>query len=281
MPVMYLNAESKSLFVNLHEFVLTPGVFERILLVDEADVEEDVSVLDANSADVNEDVSTNNDNCRTGVGGQPSIVSKFPEIVNEVAEFIKQHGFSAQSRRRTETGYSSGLTVKQIQQHLYATYPALKDHKISLSTIRRMFQAPNKHLTAACRYKALVNARVGAKQNSYREFHPDAHFLFARNKMRRELGILLADDISVVSVDDMAKIKVGAPAASRYHQINRIFAENDRPNLKDHDFPVPGYLLTVSGHMILNPDDRANGLSAYDESSSYAVETLSESDPNK
>ena len=37
--------------------------------------------------------------------GQQSVVSKFPETVNEVAEFIKLHGFSAQSRRRDETAY--------------------------------------------------------------------------------------------------------------------------------------------------------------------------------
>ena len=63
-------------------------------------------------------------------GGQPSIVSKFPEIVDQVSEFIKQHGFSAQNRRRTEIVYSNGVTDKQIQEHLYNLYPTLKQHKI-------------------------------------------------------------------------------------------------------------------------------------------------------
>ena len=64
-------------------------------------------------------------------GGQPSLVSKFPGIVDEVAEFIKQNGFSAQSRR-TETAYSLGVTIKQIRSHLYQKFPVLKEHKISL-----------------------------------------------------------------------------------------------------------------------------------------------------
>ena len=34
---------------------------------------------------------------KQGIGRQPSIVSKFQEIIDEVAEFIKQHGFAAQS----------------------------------------------------------------------------------------------------------------------------------------------------------------------------------------
>ena len=136
-------------------------------------------------------------------GGQPSIVFKFPEIVDQVSEFIKQNGFSTQNWRRT--GYSNGVTAKQIQDHLHKLYPTLKEHKISLSTIRRMFTAPNKHFTCE------------SKQNAYREFHPDAHYLFFQNKMRREFGTLLADQVNVISVDDMAKIKVSAQAVSRYH----------------------------------------------------------------
>ena len=71
-----------------------------------------------------------------------------------------------------------------------------------------MFNAPNKHFKAADRYKALVNARVETKQNSYREFQPDVHYLFARNKMHRKLPTLFNDKLATISVDDMAKIKV-------------------------------------------------------------------------
>ena len=166
MPVMYLKSQRKSLFINLHEFLLTPGAFKSVLLLGKpADSEDE-------GAETVVDIDSGIDNdCRKGIGGQPSITSKFPQIVDVVAEFIKQHGFSEQNRRQAETGYSTGVTVKQIQQHLYTNYPELKEHKISLTTIRRMFQAPNKHLKAASRYKALINARVRTKQNSYREFH--------------------------------------------------------------------------------------------------------------
>ena len=154
--------------------MLTPGVFESIVLLGKpADSE-------GQGAETVVDIDSVIDNdCRKGIVGQPSITSKFPQIVDVVAELIKQHGFSAQNRRQAETGYSTGVTVKQIQQHLYAICPELKEHKISLNTIRQMFHAPNKHLTAACRYKTLINAHAGTKQNSYREFHTDAHYLFA------------------------------------------------------------------------------------------------------
>ena len=52
----------------------------------------------------------------------------------------------------------------------------------------------------------------------------------------------------------MSKIKVGAPAVSRYHQIKTFLPVNDQPNLSDHDFLViPGYLLGTSRYMFLEP----------------------------
>ena len=111
---------------------------------------------------------------------------------------------------------------------MYKTFPALKEHSISQTTIRRLFQAPNKHFRAAERYTAFINARVGTKINTYREFHQDTQYLFARNKMRHKLSSLFPNDISILSVDDMAKIKVGAPAVSRYHQVKRLFLEKKK-----------------------------------------------------
>ena len=58
------------------------------------------------------DQSNPNNSSRKGKGGQPSIVSKFPQIVDEVFQFIKQLRFSSHSRCWRETGYSSDVTAK-------------------------------------------------------------------------------------------------------------------------------------------------------------------------
>ena len=100
-------------------------------------------------------------------GGQQSLVEKFPEIVDVISEFIKQHGFSAQCYRRTDTANSLGVFASQIRNHLYQLIPGLKDHTNSLSTRRRLFQVPNKHFEASERYKNLINVRVGIKSNAY------------------------------------------------------------------------------------------------------------------
>ena len=75
----------------------------------------------------------------------------------------------------------------------------------------------------------------------------------------------------------MAKVKVGVPVVSRYHQTNRIFPEKYEPVLNDHDFPVPGYLISFSGHTFLQDEEKIDV--SYDESNSYAVEALSGSEP--
>ncbi|CAB3978472.1 Hypothetical predicted protein [Paramuricea clavata] len=206
---------------------------------------------------------------------QPSLVTKFPDIIDKTTEFIKQHGFAAQHRRRTSTGYSSGVTIAQIREHLMKEIPGLKEHGISSSTIRRLFKAPFRSRVSSARYKNYINVRVGTKSNSYREHHPDAHYLFARNKARREFATLFSDHVTMISTDDMAKIKVGAPAVSRYHQIQRFFPTGDSPNYSDHDFPVPNYLLSVSGYMVLqeteveNNDDVSETAQNFSNASTY------------
>ena len=51
-----------------------------------------------------------------GRAGRPSIVQKYPSIVTIVTEFIKQHGYRAQERRRTETGTTCGVTLREIRR---------------------------------------------------------------------------------------------------------------------------------------------------------------------
>ena len=138
-----------------------------------------------------------------------------------------------------------GSYCRRIREHLLQEVPGLKEHGISVTSTRRLFQAPNKGNCASSRYQ--VDARGGAKSNQYREFHQDSHYLFSRNKQRREFCSLFKGYSCILSMDDMAKIKVGAPAVSRYHKLRRMYPTDDMPNFHDHDFPVPNYLLSASG----------------------------------
>ena len=79
---------------------------------------------------------------------------------------------------------------------------------------------------------------------------------------------MLDSDACILSMDDMAKIKVGAPAVSRY-QVRRRFASTSMLNLRDHDLPVPNYLSSVSRYMYLeqmNDESHESDLPTYDTS---------------
>ena len=89
------------------------------------------------------------------------------------------------------------------------------------------------------------------------------------------MGALYPSDVAILSIDDMAKVKVGPLSVSRYHQVKRFYMNNDSPNLPDHDFPVPDYLLNVSRYIFLeskeNSDQNHPGLvngSVYDSHNS-------------
>ena len=50
----------------------------------------------------------------------------------------------------------------------------------------------------------------------------------------------------ILDADNMNKVKAnGTPATSRYHQGGRYFLEDDKPQVGDHDFPLPGKLEFV------------------------------------
>ena len=247
----------KLVYVNLHEFVYTPGALEAFLL--STDPKQDVIIdwevpnLDQKESDANRGVG--NKQANQGVGNkhreQPSTASKFPTLVDSTADFVKQHSFAVQIRRWTNTGSSAGVSITKIRQQLLDKVPGLKQYGISLSTVRRLFQAPNRGNIASQKYKALIDVRIGVKKNNYREYHQDSHYLFTQNKQGREFCTLLGSDACILSMDDMTKIKVGTPAVSRYHQVRRLFASTDMLNLSDHDFALPNYLLSVSRYMYL------------------------------
>ena len=71
---------------------------------------------------------------------------------------------------------------------------------------------------------------------------------------------------------------MGVPAVSGNHQINCIFQEKDGPVYNDHDFPLPGSLISVSGDMLRQDEEKIDV--SYDESNSYAVEALPGSKPD-
>ena len=161
--------------------------------------------------------------CRTPKHiSRPSVVSKYPSIVTIVTEFIKQHGYRAHERRRSEIGTSCSVTLREIWEHLMQEIPQLQQPGIGTTTIAYLMSPPHRGHRSAERYKAIINACVPGKDNSYQEARADQHYmyLFARVAYHREIAQMFSSECAIFSCDDMNKIKVGPLAVSRYHQIS-------------------------------------------------------------
>ena len=181
---------------------------------------------------------------------------RFPELVECASNFIKDHSFAAHSRRRETTGTGTGLCLNDLKNHLLEHVPGLKEHGISCDTIHHLMVPPRKNSGRAHRYKGLIDAKIPKKRNDYREDSENQHFLFARVKYREEFVAKYEEECCFYSCDDMNKLRLSpSPAVSRYHQQFRFFMQDDQPNLNDHDFPNPGYLLVPSGYQRLEIKD--------------------------
>jgi hypothetical protein len=181
--------------------------------------------------------------------GKPSLVSKFPAIVPVVRDFVHSRGFGAHERRRDIVG-SVGVSLKEIKEHVQREIPALAEAGISLNSISRLFPAPNQQRAARSRYKGLIPARVGQKQNDKSKGHVDSHFAAAQVKYALELSSCYGEEIIAISADAKAKVNVGTVAVSRYVKMKTFLLEDDMPHLADHDFPSCSK-ITPMGYMEL------------------------------
>ena len=99
--------------------------------------------------------------------------------------------------------------------------PGLREHGISKTSVRYLFNPVKKRTFTATRYKSVIDAAVPCKDNSQRKENLDAHYLLSRIKLRREMTAYFPDEITIVSTDFMSKIRYDTLAVSRYHQIRK------------------------------------------------------------
>jgi hypothetical protein len=70
--------------------------------------------------------------------GRPSILSMFPDIVDESRSFLAMRGHKAQARRRSGTGTTQGVTMKELMTHLMKNIFGLNKFGISMDELSGM-----------------------------------------------------------------------------------------------------------------------------------------------
>lgn len=107
---------------------------------------------------------TKDNQVTSGTPGRPSLITKFPAIVEVASEFIKSHGYAAHMRRRESVASAPGVSLREIRNHLLENVPGLKERGISCDSVARFMKPPRQHTIAAQRYKGLISARVPGKR---------------------------------------------------------------------------------------------------------------------
>ena len=206
-PLYYMKTvEKKEILVNIHQVTSGCDMIDQLL-----------------SNKNNKPHPETNENCMQKrlpkkeaiEGGQPSIVSKFPEIPEVVTEYVKRNGYKAQEKRRNDDFESCGVTVSDVRRHILEIIPGLKEHGISDSTVRYLFSPVHKGRKSSKRYKSLVKCGVPKKDNSLRKESKNAHYIHCRVAMRLEHAARFHQDYLVISADAMNKIHVGTLAVLR------------------------------------------------------------------
>ena len=251
-PIMFLTKNEYSVLVDVNELLLEKNAFMLLLSDTTTNESEDKNKDKGNGPQEEEE------EIAPFIGpkmrkGRKTLHERFPSIIDEATNFIKEHSFSAHVRRRETTATGRGITLNDIRKHLLDNVPGLaEDGGISTDTVHHLTYPPRKNSIRAHGFKKLIAACVSGKRNQYREGNKNQHFMFARVAYREEFVFKFKHEAVFFSSDDMNKLRMGpSTAVSRYHQISRFFMANDSPNTGDHDFPNPGYLLIPSGYVFV------------------------------
>ena len=118
MPVRSVSKGGFIVIVNMHEFLFSGqrDSFADLLLLD---TPVDSEAYNKEDTEGEEPQMVHHVHLKPG---RKPLSEQFPEIVTLVTDYVQQHGFSAQSRRRSQVGNSMGVTLKDLQVHLKEIY---------------------------------------------------------------------------------------------------------------------------------------------------------------
>ena len=117
----------------------------------------------------------------------------------------------------------------------------LASSQIQFSSLHTQYIKQGIQFQKQCKLKTSLDAILAAEANL--------------SKSLRRLGNIKISttsglDALTTNVKEI-KIVMNFIVVSRYHQIKKFFMDDDAPDYDDHDYNLPGYLITPSGYMLL------------------------------
>jgi len=96
--------------------------------------------------------------------GRKSIVKKHPNILRFTKEFIELHiDPEAESRRKNSVQYCRGFSGKELRDYILKRHlecqSATEQLNMSIKTVKRLFNPPNKSFNSAEYYKGIFDIK--------------------------------------------------------------------------------------------------------------------------
>ena len=160
--------------------------------------------------------------------GRKRFIDENPEILEAIRDFCTNSGVAAHCKRRNETGmlgFRIPILKLYIQKKFFKDDPSKAP---SLSTVRRIFDAPSHRGRAKGYYHEVIKARPVSVRNDdvAGSSHSHSHICFSMVKMVRELCSKHSEVATVWSVDDKAKVPYGCAAVGRLGKQKKFFEGN-------------------------------------------------------
>ena len=155
------------------------------------------------------------------------LIKKYPQIAKVADDALTKDALTDNGygthRRRSETWSSVGISAYALRNEVTNKVPEVAG--ISTTTICHMCVAMNKRHAASVRYKGIIDAKIGTKQNEISKPNPDLHYCRTQVKYAMEIGACFDDEIQLWSADDKNRllIREGSPAISRYTGFGTYF----------------------------------------------------------
>jgi len=131
--------------------------------------------------------------------GPVPLQKRFPQLLSEILDFIKLHGFAAHVRRWTGTSSTCGVRLEDIRQHVLKNVNGLT--KISRSKIYNLLKPANENTCETARHKDCLDVCVGVKSCDISKSNPNAHEYFATVSMIHQMSAEYPSEVVIFSCD--------------------------------------------------------------------------------
>lgn len=136
LPVLHVSNKDQQVFVNIHELILGSGLDTFASMLEDPNRLDNIPEESEDTADEPDEISTDEllMNTVSAKPGVKPLYSRFPGLASVLLNFIQQHGYSAQEKRRTDIG-TVGCTLQEILNHARKMFPGFTG---SRESIRRL-----------------------------------------------------------------------------------------------------------------------------------------------